>query len=77
MVPSTATPSSNYPSLSPSTVYIITTVAGSSTSGTFSGDGAAATAAVLNGPHGIALDTSGSTTYCLYILCLSYLPPYT
>ncbi len=42
---------------------IITTIAGSgspgSTSGSFSGDGDAATAATLNGPYGVAVDSSG------------------
>ncbi len=38
---------------------IITTIAGSSTSGSFSGDNGQATSAALNGPVGIALDLSG------------------
>jgi sugar lactone lactonase YvrE len=38
---------------------IITTIAGTGTSG-FSGDGAAATAAQLNGPRGVAVDSSGN-----------------
>ena len=38
---------------------IITTIAGSSTSGSYSGDGGAATAATLNGPYGVAVDSSG------------------
>jgi len=41
----------------------ITTIAGSgatgSTSGSFSGDGSAATSATLNGPFGVAVDSSG------------------
>ena len=39
---------------------IITTIAGSSTSGSYSGDNGAATSAALNGPNGIELDSSGS-----------------
>jgi sugar lactone lactonase YvrE len=38
---------------------IITTIAGNSTPG-FSGDGGPATAAKLNNPHGVAIDTFGS-----------------
>ncbi len=38
---------------------IITTVAGSSTSGSYSGDNGAATSATLNNPWGVALDASG------------------
>ena len=42
---------------------ILTTIAGSSTSGGYSGDGGQATAAKLNYPVGIALDSAG--TYSL------------
>ena len=38
---------------------IITTIAGSSTSGSYSGDNGAATAATLYYPYGVALDASG------------------
>ena len=38
---------------------IISTIAGSSTSGSYSGDGAAATSATLYYPEGVALDASG------------------
>jgi hypothetical protein len=38
---------------------IITTVAGSSTIGSFSGDGGAATSAGLNNPSRVSLDSSG------------------
>ncbi len=62
--PSTATPStaspSNYPSLSPSTVFIISTIAGSGASSYF-GDGGAATAAALNDPIGITFDAAGNS----------------
>ncbi len=37
----------------------ITTIAGSSTSGSYSGDGGQATAATLNAPSGVAIDSSG------------------
>ncbi len=39
---------------------IISTIAGSSTSGSYSGDGGAATSAGLYNPYGVALDSSGS-----------------
>ncbi len=57
--PSTATPSI-YPSLSPSSAFIINTIAGSSTSGSYSGDNNQATSAALYYPFGITLDTSGN-----------------
>ena len=37
---------------------IITTIAGTGSNG-YSGDNGAATSATLNGPHGVAVDTSG------------------
>ena len=37
---------------------IITTIAGTG-SASYSGDNGAATSATLNGPHGVAVDTSG------------------
>ena len=62
LVPSTASPStvspSNYPSLSPSTVFIITTIVGSGST-TYGGDNGAATSAALYYPAGVALDASG------------------
>ncbi len=39
---------------------IITTIAGSSTSGSYSGDNGPATSATLSGPSGIALDSAGN-----------------
>ena len=45
---------------------IISTIAGSSTSGSYSGDGGAATSATLYRPFGVALDASG-TQYDLRI----------
>ncbi len=60
LVPSTTpTPSSSYPSLSPNSVFIMTTVAGSSTSGSYSGDNGQATSAGLNGPYGVDVDAAG------------------
>ncbi len=59
MIPTTSTPSSNYPSLSPSSVLIISTIAGTGTS-SFSGDNGQATAATLNRPHAVTLDASGN-----------------
>ncbi len=65
LVPSTATPStaspSNYPSMSPNTAFIISTVAGTGT-GSFSGDAGAATSAGLNYPQLLALDSSGTAS---------------
>ena len=43
-----------------SAMNIITTIAGSSTSAGYSGDNGQATAATLNYPHGLAVDTSGN-----------------
>ena len=37
---------------------VITTIAGTG-SASYSGDNGAATSATLNGPHGVAVDTSG------------------
>ncbi len=60
--PTTASPSSNYPSQSPSTVYIITTIAGTGTS-SYSGDNSQATAATLNSPVGMRVDAAGENNY--------------
>ncbi len=69
--PSTATPS-NFPSLSPSTVFIISTIAGTGAS-SYSGDGGAATASALNYPQGVVLDSSGIhiITAIVYVLTSS------
>ena len=48
---------------------IITTIAGTGTSG-YSGDGGTATSATLNGPGGLALDATG-TLQLLFIVFLS------
>ena len=42
---------------------IITTIAGRSTSGSYSGDNGAATSATLYYPHGVAVDASGRILY--------------
>ncbi len=57
LVPSTPTPSSSYPSLSPS-IGIISTIAGTGT-GTYSGDNGQATASELNFPTGVRVDAAG------------------
>ena len=77
LVPSTLTPSSNYPSMSPSTVYIITTIAGTGST-TYSGDNGAATSAGLYYPLGAAIDSAGEQLFVLLstilLLSLSLLP---
>lgn len=49
---------------------IITTIAGSGGSGTYSGDGGQATSAKLCEPRGVALDTSGNQTMLLLLKLL-------
>ena len=49
---------------------IITTIAGSSTSGSSSGDDGAATSATLNYPRAVALDASGRTLLLLSAVLL-------
>ncbi len=71
LVPSSRSPS-GVPSSSPS-IGIITTIAGSSTSGSYSGDNGDATSAMLNYPAGLALDSSGMMMRCLLfcnLLCI-------
>ena len=47
-------------------IGIISTIAGSSTSGSYSGDNGAATSATLDTPKGVAVDASGRILYyCL------------
>ncbi len=57
---------SNYPSLSPSATFTITTIAGVGT-GTYSGDNGQATAAGLFNPQGIRVDASGAELH-IYLL---------
>ena len=51
---------------------IITTIAGSSTSGSYSGDEGAATSAKLNYPLGVRIDSAGSCIYSLTGVYLTY-----
>ena len=48
---------------------IITTIAGSSTSGSYSGDNGAATSATLQYPYGVAVDASGRILYYCPLHC--------
>ncbi len=52
----------HYPSLSPNSVTIITTIAGTGSAG-YSGDGGLAASATVRGPHGIVLDASGNVYF--------------
>ena len=68
MSPTSASPTAsptNYPSLSPSSVFIMSTIAGTGT-GSYSGDNGAATSAGLNNPVGITLDATGNIS--LYVV---------
>ncbi len=61
----TSTPSvqpTYYPSLSPHSISVISTIAGTGTA-SYSGDGGAATAAAINIPAGIVLDSSGNVFF--------------
>ena len=51
-----------YPSLSPHSISIITTIAGTGSAG-YSGDGGQATSADIQSPHGIAIDSSGNVYF--------------
>ncbi len=51
-----------YPSLSPHSISIISTIAGTGTA-SYSGDGGQAISATVNCPHGIALDASGNVFF--------------
>ena len=53
------------PTLSPHSVNIITTIAGTGTTSSSIGDGNPATSAYLLYPHGVVLDSSGSRPYYL------------
>ena len=62
LVPAALTAPTYYPSLSPHSINIITTYAGTGTGG-YSGDGGQATSADINCPHGIALDSNGNVYF--------------
>ena len=49
---------------------IISTIAGSSTSGSYSGDGGQATSATLYNPVGVAFDSSGIIFIIIIIICV-------
>ncbi len=51
-----------YPSLSPHSISVISTIAGTGTA-SYSGDGGAATSAAINTPCGIAVDSSGNVYF--------------
>ncbi len=62
LIPTSQSPSlapTYYPSLSPHSVGIITTIVGTGTA-SYSGDGGDATSATLNTPHGVTVDSSGN-----------------
>ncbi len=61
-----SSPPTCFPSLGPSTTFIISTIAGTGTA-SYSGDGGAATSAALYVPYGAALDSSG-TIYISYFI---------
>ena len=61
----TSTPSTSptyYPSLSPNSISVISTIAGTGTA-SYSGDGGQATSAAIATPHGIDLDSSGNVYF--------------
>jgi len=53
---------SYYPTLSPHSISVISTIAGTGAA-SYSGDNGPATAATINGPHGIAIDSSGNVYF--------------
>jgi hypothetical protein len=65
-VGTTSTPSTSpsyYPSLSPHSISVISTIAGTGIS-SFSGDGDQATSATINVPAGLAIDSIGNVFFC-------------
>ncbi len=64
-MPSTASPTiqpTYYPSLSPNSISVISTIAGTGAA-SYSGDGGQATAATINTPIGIVIDSSGNVYF--------------
>ncbi len=53
---------SSYPTLSPHSISVISTIAGTGTV-SYSGDGSQATSATINYPHGIVLDAFGNVYF--------------
>ncbi len=67
-MPSTAAPTQQptyYPSLSPHSISIISTIAGTGTGG-YSGDNGQATSAAVNVPLGLVIDTNGNVYFSDY-----------
>jgi hypothetical protein len=61
----TATPSMQptyYPSLSPHSISVISTIAGTGVAG-YSGDGGVASSAAIHGPHGVVIDSNGNVYF--------------
>ncbi len=56
----------SYPSRSPHSISVISTIAGTGTA-SYSGDNGQATSATMNGPSGIALDSSGNVYFSDFI----------
>ena len=54
-----------YPSLSPHSISVITTIAGTGVAG-YSGDGGQATSATVDGPDGIDIDSNGNIYFSEY-----------
>ncbi len=60
--PAPSTQPTYYPSLSPHSIIVISTIAGTGTA-SFSGDNDQATSAAINYPHGIVIDSSGNVYF--------------
>ena len=54
-----------YPSLSPHSISVISTIAGTG-SASYSGDNGQASSATINGPTGIVIDSNGNVYFCEY-----------
>ncbi len=60
------TPTTYYPSLSPHSISIITTIAGTGSTN-YNGDGGQATSAGIGYPHGVDIDSSGNVYFNDYV----------